>query len=108
MKRGNLRTYHDYNTDTWIIQGKKNGRWVNAWDEERLKRGLEKYLIFNLEYDACGYLQGLIDWLKDQNTLRKKHRPLLKNTVQNFTKSIKTISKNKKRMIKKSKRKNRK
>ena len=71
MKRGRLRTTKDYKTNKYKIQGKKKGIWVDAWDEEREKRGLPKELIFDLEYDACGYLQGFIDWAMEDRKIEK-------------------------------------
>ena len=64
MKRGNLRVNKDHQLQKWVVQGRKNGFWVTAWDEEREKRGLDKLLAFDLKYDACGYLLGFIDWIE--------------------------------------------
>ena len=63
MKRGNLRVNKDYQLQKWVVQGRRNGIWITLQDEEREKRGLDKLLVFDLKYDACGYLLGLIDWI---------------------------------------------
>ena len=102
MKRGNLRTVKDYTLNCYVIQGRKNGRWVNAWDEEREKRGLSKHLYFHLEYDACGYLQGLLDWIGEQK--------IVKNAMAQTSipkDKVKFVHKTRRKMINKSKRQNR-
>jgi hypothetical protein len=43
----------------WAILGEKeNGEKVVCFDEHRRP----KELIFDLEYDACGYLTGYVEW----------------------------------------------
>ena len=71
MKRGRLRTSKDYKLDKWKIQGKKKGVWIDASDDDREKRGLPKDLIFDLEYDACAYLQGFIDWVTEDSKIQR-------------------------------------
>ena len=99
IKRGNLRTHKDHKTNLWKIQGRKNGIWVDAWDEDREKQGLPKDLIFDLEYDACGYLLGFIEWVKTDSRI---YTPSLLSTRNN--KKVR----NKRKMVKQSKRRNRK
>lgn len=59
MKRGNLRVSKDYKIKKWTVQGRRNGVWYNTKDNG-------KGLVFDLQYDACGYLQGFLDWVGDQ------------------------------------------
>lgn len=68
MKRGNIRTWHDYKYKGWRIQGRKNNVWVNVNDEDRAKlHNIHPELIFDLEYDACAYLQAFIEWKDDDH-----------------------------------------
>lgn len=109
MKRGNLRVHKDYKLNMWKIQGKKRGIWVDAWDEEREKRGLPKDLIFDLQYDACGYLQMFIDWIKEDS---KVQRSLPRGDANGADvvaiEKAKKDRKKRQKMAKKSKRRNRK
>jgi hypothetical protein len=98
MKRGKLKVSKDYNLNAWVIQGKKNGIWVNVSDGS-------KNLTFDLKYDACAYLQGLIDWVEDKNKIN--NYPKTQSTTNNVTKQkSKQVSKAKKKIIKRSKRRN--
>lgn len=46
-------------TIKWAVYGKTvDKRWVVCFDETRHP----KDLVFDLEYDACGYLDGFIEW----------------------------------------------
>lgn len=109
MKRGKLRVAKDYQLNVFRIQGRKNGVWVDVWDEEREKRGLTKELIFDLKYDACGYLQGLLDWIKDMNMQNKTAAPNQKEykNMNKMTKS-KRKTKTRKKIANESKKRNRK
>lgn len=68
MKRGKLRVSRQHKDGKWGIEGRNrsNGAWVLCFDEEREKRGLDNWLLFDLKYDACGYLQGFVDWMEEQ------------------------------------------
>jgi hypothetical protein len=59
MKRGSLRVSRDYKIKKWVIQGRRNGIWYNTKHEGHK-------LLFDLQYDACGYLQGFLDWVSEQ------------------------------------------
>ena len=104
MKRGNLRTQRDYKQNIWKIQGRKNGIWVDAWDEEREEKGLPKDLIFDLEYDACGYLLSFVDHVNEQ----KRYNIQNKSPLKNRSEKIKPRNRTRTKMIKKSKQRNRK
>lgn len=70
MKRGKLRVNKDHKIDQWVIQGKKpNGAWVNASDGE-------KNLLFDIKYDACAYLQSIVEWHKDEIPTRSINRKI--------------------------------
>jgi len=114
MKRGNLRVHHDYKYDGWRIQGRKNGVWVNAQDEDRIQQGLHPELLFDYQYDACAYLKGYIDWIKDNQSIPTQ--PTLLTGVDNEkTSNInvddylrqKKINKKKRKMARASRRANR-
>lgn len=103
MKRGNIRTHKDYKHDGWKIQGRKNGLWIDVWDEEREKQGLTKDLIFDLEYDACGYLLGFVEWMASQSvmdTITDAHKSIL-NKGKGIRKKRKAVKQAKRRNRKK-------
>ena len=58
MKRGSLRVSKDYRLRKWVIQGRRNGIWYNTKYEGQS-------LIFDLQYDACSYFQGFLDWVTE-------------------------------------------
>ena len=111
MRIGNLRTKHKVieGKDKWIVQGRKQGAgWESCYDPEREKKGLDKWLIFDLEYDACGMVVAFAQWFQEYNRL---NRPRL--TPQQMEKIRQRIGnrqdrRKRKAMVKKSQRKNRK
>jgi hypothetical protein len=91
MKRGNLRVAKAHKTDQWGIEGRNNSArtWVLCFDDDREKRGLDKWLLFDLKYDACAYLEGFLDWLKErdtQNRISHSSKQALKAAYNNKSK----------------------
>jgi hypothetical protein len=98
MKRGNLRVAYDPDNRQWAIQGRKiNGAWYNSFDEDRKKLNQSADLLFDLKYDACCWLQGFIDYHQEQRPVK-----------QAISAMQQTKKKSKKKIVKKSKRINRK
>jgi len=88
----------------WGIFGRKmfGFPWVLCFDTSRTPPNL----VFDLEYDACGYLQGFVEWEIDQN----KGRSISVSPKQEKVKITNIKNKNtriKRHMAKISRRKNR-
>lgn len=114
MRLGHLRVHRDHTKSKWAIQGRKNGKWTNCYDEERIKLGIDKWLLFDLRYDACGALIMYAEWVHMQDRINnstpygKRKSPLITqiNEQNRFDKLIKK-TKVKRKMAKKSRRRNR-
>ena len=91
----------------WAVMGKKdNGETVVCFDTLRNP----KELIFDLEYDACGYLTGFVEWqtgeLLQRNIVQKMaHDRYGKARTVNPVKGTK--NKAKRKMAKRSRKRNR-
>jgi hypothetical protein len=111
MRIGNLRTKHKTieGKDKYIVQGKKRGGgWESCYDPAREEMGLDKWLIFDLEYDACGMVVSFAQWFQEYNRenavrLTKQQREIIKKRIGNRQERRKRKS-----LANKSKRKNRK
>jgi len=116
MQIGHLRVSRDHAKKKWAIQGRKNGKWINCFDEERIDRfGIDKWLLFDLKYDACGALLAYVEIMeeidKKQNTSSyKKRKSPLQTMISNDNRIEKQLRqrKIKRKMVKQSRRKNRK
>jgi hypothetical protein len=54
---------YENNKTKWAVFGKNQLRiWVVCYDETRNP----KDLVFDLEYDACAYLEGFIEWQTEE------------------------------------------
>jgi hypothetical protein len=50
---------YENNKTQWAVLGRTDqGQWVVCFDETRHP----KELLFDLQYDACAYLEGFIEW----------------------------------------------
>jgi len=110
MRYGNLKVAKFYSEGKykWAVYGRERklfGRWIVCFDEKRKS----KELIFDLEYDACGYLQGFIEW-QIENRLGSKPVPYKDKpiAIQINGKTCKTNKRRAKaKMAKASRRRNR-
>ena len=114
MQIGHLRIHRNHVKKKWVIQGIKKGKWTNCYDIEREKLGYDKWLMFDLKYDACGALLMYAEWVnmldKIENTKQhtKRKSPLStmiskQNRLENKIKKTKV----KRKIAKKSRRRNR-
>lgn len=76
MKRGKIRTVRDYDNGGFKIQGNNGTCWVDVWENEETKT----ILRFDLEYDACAYIDSVYEAINDKKQeIRKSIRlPKLK------------------------------
>lgn len=111
MRIGNLRTKHKVieGKDKYIVQGRKQGAgWESCYDPEREKQGLDKWLIFDLEYDACGMVVSFAEWFQEYNKMNTPH--LTQQQKELIAKRIgnRQMRRKRKAISNKSKKKNRK
>ena len=102
MKRGRLRTHHDYKIDKWIIQGRRNNNWTLVSADIKEKGKFEN-LIFDLEYDACGFLEGWTEWQREQAVENN-----ILGSLDNTIKKVIAVDKKKKKQRNKAAKKARK
>ena len=107
MKVGNTRVHREPNSQIWKIQGRRGMIWYDTTDDG-------KDLTFDLKYDACAYLQSIVEEYDDERIMQKTFINTKKQNYtmfeQNNQQSIKERkNKQKKRKIsRESKRRNRK
>jgi hypothetical protein len=91
----------------WAVMGKKdNGEKVVCFDELRKP----KELIFDIEYDACGYLTGFVEWQTGELLQRRISQKMALNhgNKNNPVAPVKkTKNKAKRKMAKQSRKRNR-
>lgn len=97
------KIYHNDKTQ-WAIYGINDKRiWVVCFDETRKP----KELMFDLQYDACAYLEGFVEWQTGELLQRRIAQGL--NPIPD--RPVKAVNQKKqkarKNMAKKSKRRNR-
>lgn len=109
MRVGKFKIGKVYPNDKtqWAIMGRgSSGRWVVCLDQQRKPADL----LFDLEYDACAYLEGFIEWQTGELLQRQIAQKNLSNQHgKNYpVNSVKKINKKaKSKMAKKSRMRNR-
>lgn len=92
----------------WAVFGRNDQNlWVVCFDETRNP----KELLFDLEYDACGYLEGFIEWQTGEMLQHHLASAAAERMFRKQEKTVKAAKKMKNRaknkMAKKARRRNR-
>ena len=112
MKFGNLKVGKSYNPDggfKWAVFGRhpKTRQWVILYDDQKEPK---QWLIFDLQFDACCYLQGFVDWQKEEMGMQHTMAAIPKQSAPgdySFLRKKITVRKAKKKMANASRKRNR-
>lgn len=105
--RFSIAKHYTNNGIKWAVMGKKdNGEKVVCFDEHREP----KELLFDLEYDACGYLAGFVEWQTGE-LLQRQIAQRMASNQDSKDRPVNPVKRNKnkakRKMAKKSRKRNR-
>ena len=101
MKRGRLKVIKNNVTKKWEIHGKDNNNIYSLVTFEG------KNLIFDLEYDACAYLEMWAVWEIENRRYNNVKNQKKEFSLPSFSKKNRRKRNVKNKMVKKSKKENR-
>jgi hypothetical protein len=90
----------------WAVMGRNDrGQLVVCFDDTRRP----KELLFDLQYDACGYLQGFVEWMREDYESRKLTEKIqqAKKQSRSGNSAKKTKNRAKAKLAKQARKKNR-